>query len=132
MAAPKRLISSIKYHRTNIALSNHLRVLLSCYQNKAGTTLSPTNRIANVADHVTISPNPFTHAFNIHLNAIRGDEIQVLLLDATGRRVARQHINAQETGIQKINLSGATIPEGLYMLSIRQNGSTRSYRVIKR
>ena len=75
---------------------------------------------------VTAYPNPFRNQITLQLNAAEAGQVQVHMVDMTGRTIARRSYKA-EAGTQQLQLTLAEeLPQGLYMVSVRQ-GSTVAY-----
>ena len=75
---------------------------------------------------INIAPNPAKDFANINLNLAEAANVQVQVLDAVGRVIntINQQFNA---GIQKIEISTATLPAGLYNVKI-STGNTMTVK----
>jgi Secretion system C-terminal sorting domain len=69
---------------------------------------------------VHISPNPMTHQLDIQYNSTEKSNIEISIMDITGKMIIRKNVSA-EMGHQKIQIPVSELNNGLYTLMISKN-----------
>src|SRR5690554_535220 len=75
---------------------------------------------------VNIFPNPTKGIVNVQLENIQDDQFYIELIDATGRVLSKQSINANSTSLDLTNYV-----RGLYIVKISNTNNQSVYRIIK-
>ena len=79
---------------------------------------------------VRIYPNPVKNLLNLELNNIISDELQVQIVDLTGRIIYHEiFLNPSRHFVKSMDLRGTQ--SGLYLLKITGNGFSVSRRIVK-
>ena len=91
-----------------------------------------TNAIKDIAD-LKIFPQPFNNSLNIQLNnPFEQDEIQVSLMDITGKLVANLGIHSVVSGENQFSLNvNEGLAKGVYILNISGQHINLSRKVVK-
>lgn len=76
---------------------------------------------------VTVWPNPFSSEISIKLNKEMTGDVDLGLIDLTGRLVFSERLPAE--GTIRINLS--SLVDGVYILKFRENNVLFNYKIIK-
>ena len=76
---------------------------------------------------VTVWPNPFSSEVNVKLNKEMTGDVDLDLIDLTGRLVFSERLPAE--GTIRINLS--SLVDGIYILKFRKNNVLFNYKIIK-
>ena len=88
-------------------------------------------RASGTADHPAALPNPFHSDLQVQLTAAAAGPALLVLRDALGRECLRQ-TTPLEAGAATVPVPGAaTLPAGLYLLTITQGGRSERVRVSK-
>lgn len=69
---------------------------------------------------LSVQPNPFKANLSTLLNLVEDTPVTAVLMDLTGKKMSEVSINGT-TGINQIDLDGAVLPPGIYLLSIQTN-----------
>jgi hypothetical protein len=77
---------------------------------------------------VTIFPNPTSETINIEFETVPSDEISVYLLDAQGKLVKTDQIEAA-VSVKRINMQD--LPAGIYYLRLTKGKLSNVYKVVK-
>jgi len=72
-----------------------------------------------------IYPNPFQDKLQVDITDI-SDKIEVSIYDAYGRKILKQQLSQQHTTINTQLLS-----QGIYLVQIKQDGNSKSFKVLK-
>lgn len=80
---------------------------------------------------VLIYPNPFTSEFSIKLLQRKNPQVQVLVRDLTGRAVRSEAVITTDGHDLSVKLD-ENLPNGMYLLQLRDKQETVSYKVIKK
>lgn len=79
----------------------------------------------------TVSPSPFTTGVDITFAKAPQGRTDIRLLDMTGRTLLRRdNANAAQDRIH-LDLSGLSLPEGIYLLEVRTGSNTYTTKIIK-
>jgi hypothetical protein len=79
---------------------------------------------------IEVAPNPFVETLGIQLKLERSQPVSFLLYNAAGQLLLeKQEVFAQ--GTQQSSLSTASLPQGLYWLSIQTEQGTATVKVVK-
>ncbi len=80
--------------------------------------------------NVMIYPNPITTTVQVMLQGVANTPVQLYLYDATGKLLQQQHTTA--TGAtQKLQLSVAGLPVGVYQLKVQSGNDVTVEKVVK-
>ena len=80
------------------------------------------------AGSVELYPNPTTGLFNLLLQGFE-EQALVQIFDATGRNIWQMKVDAKESTVL-VDLSGANISSGLYMVTVTSDGTVVTKRLI--
>lgn len=104
--------------------------------NKQEQTISPafklnsTLGVNEVLDSgFTVYPNPFTENLNIQLPSTLTGNYIFRVSDLTGKTIYQ---NQQSSEIKNFNWNGKSLPKGVYILSVENNGKIIAKRLIKK
>lgn len=88
------------------------------------------NKISSELDAaITVFPNPsYDGHVSLQYNLKSATDLQIAVLDVTGRNVYNNSINRAGNGIKTLNLSG--IPNGIYIIKISDGAGYTSKKVI--
>lgn len=78
---------------------------------------------------VSMYPNPFNDYITIQLNEMAGNDLQVKLMDITGKAVFNTDFTASSTMIRITGLND--LPAGIYFVRIDNGSSTHTQKIIK-
>ncbi len=96
-------------------------------------TYSPVRPVYFTAEvQWQVFPNPFDGMINLLLQAPAGENVQIVMYDATGKRILMRNINA--TGFlqrEELNLSSGVYSKGLYLLRLQAGGQQQSFKILK-
>jgi len=95
------------------------------------TFFTSNEAILNQEIPMKIFPNPFRYETTIRYTLHERTMVQLLILDAMGRRVRIMVDAVQEKGPQEIILSGDGLNPGMYFYTLTTNTSTKSGRILK-
>lgn len=77
-----------------------------------------------------IYPNPGNGSLNISWKQMPGQEIDIRVIDATGKIVAKaKRQSTSEVNLANVNLSA--LPDGVYFVQLMSNGGTATHKYIK-
>ena len=93
------------------------------------TCLTGTENLARQL-RLEVAPNPFRETLGIQLELEGAQTVQYLLYNAAGQLLLQEE-EALAQGIQQSSLSTATLPAGLYWLSVRTERGVATIKVIK-
>jgi hypothetical protein len=75
-------------------------------------------------------PNPVSDRLNLSFRSTASGTVLLQLVDVNGR-VLRSTSAGSSNGDNRIELSTAELPAGMYLLRIEQRGNVRSIRFVK-
>lgn len=78
--------------------------------------------------HVKISPNPASSSIELSLTGTTEGKVDVEIFTVLGTRIYQAQYNL-ETGQTTIQLSISTIPDGIYLVRVSQNGNASVRRL---
>lgn len=81
-----------------------------------------------IANNIQVAPNPSDGVFTLNITNELQDKVDMVVTDVTGKRVYVTN-SAERSIIERIDLTA--MEDGLYILTVRQNGQSMSYRLIK-
>jgi hypothetical protein len=96
---------------------------------KPGSGIVNNNKplsIANLAE-LEVFPNPASNLLNVNIPLLGSSDGLLSLLDYTGRTVIAQPINANEMSVE---WDVSSLPKGLYMVQLRNQGNIKVKRII--
>ncbi|MDP4711387.1 MAG: T9SS type A sorting domain-containing protein, partial [Saprospiraceae bacterium] len=96
---------------------------------KPGSGIVNNNKplgIANLAE-LEVFPNPASNLLNVNIPLLGSSDGLLSLLDYTGRTVIAQPINAKEMSVE---WDVSSLPKGLYMVQLRNQGNIKVKRII--
>jgi hypothetical protein len=77
---------------------------------------------------VSVSPNPAFEKLVVGFNSKRNENVELILFDQLGRRVAS--FQKKCDGINPITVDISTIPNGFYLLSLRRTSGVSIAKVV--
>jgi hypothetical protein len=86
------------------------------------------------AELLTLSayPNPFTSSFTVTFTTEQKGAASISMFDAAGREIHSQVIDRVNPGVNTLTITPAdNLPQGVYMMTLRQNGLSQHLQVIK-
>jgi invasion protein IalB len=86
--------------------------------------------ISSRGSAVSLYPNPVQNTATVTVMASRGESLQLRLIDQNGRVVYRKTVMAQ-AGPNAFVVETASLPAGVYTLSIRGNDTQKELKMIK-
>ncbi|WP_421946391.1 S8 family serine peptidase [Phaeodactylibacter xiamenensis] len=101
----------------------------SATMNFETTCLTGTENLARQL-RLEVAPNPFRETLGIQLELQQAQAVQYLLYNAAGQQLLQQEETLAQ-GVQQSSLSTATLPAGLYWLSVRTERGVATIKVIK-
>ena len=97
-----------------------------------GTVENPVLLDFNLEDdNTSIYPNPFRTKFTVSLTAEVGSEVNINVIDITGRYVLKTNKQIVESTITNIDVDTSAIESGIYVVQVVVNGVASSYKVEK-
>ena len=113
-------------------------VVTGCTVSGARNDQSVENRFTEPADEntatfteVLISPNPATDLLNIRYQINKDADVQVLLVDMTGR-IAQQNSQNVAAGANQLQVDLSSLPSGFYSVQLISNDEVYSEKVVVR
>lgn len=94
--------------------------------NAFNVSFATTAISATTSSAVSVYPNPVTNEIRASLNGVF---TTATLYDFKGTMVAQQNI---EAGASHLSINVASVPNGIYMLSLKGSASTETIKVVKR
>ena len=80
----------------------------------------------------TAFPNPFTESITLLFNSLQQENLDVQLIDVTGKPVYEKTHRFNENGIYSLELNGNQPASGVYMLKVNQGRTVEYLRMIKK
>jgi len=84
---------------------------------------------SEILNHLSVAPNPTTGLITIDLDLVDLSEVQLSVIDITGKEVLNQNPGAFTSSRFEVNLQAQ--PEGLYLLRFNINNEVVTRRVVK-
>ncbi len=78
-----------------------------------------------------ISPNPFADFINIQISHMLSPELELQLVDLTGKKILYKQYNLDSSQDQIINLSTNNLAVGVYLLHVRNGQEQSVTRIVK-
>ncbi len=76
-----------------------------------------------------VYPNPYSDSFKIAFTSVSSDDVQISAYDITGREIETKSMNV--SAVNNIEL-GSNYNTGIYLVVLKQAGSTQTFKVIKK
>lgn len=76
-------------------------------------------------------PNPFIDEFVVQFNLFEQDRLSMSLTDMTGKTVIEKDLSTQREGLHYLEVNGAPLQAGMYILTLRTSRSVIQKRMIK-
>lgn len=80
---------------------------------------------------IGIYPNPFTEGISIQMYLPQASDLQLRLLDMSGRLVALRNISQQAAGLSFVTMDLQNTAAGIYLLHIRTDKMEKAVRIVK-
>ena len=77
-----------------------------------------------------VYPIPFSESLNVYFSSPTASFMDLVLVDMQGRPVLSQRIETR-AGSQEIKLETEGLPNGMYVLRMRQEGSLITRKIVK-
>lgn len=111
-------------------------LLSDAEKGKVTSVISATSAIANklneqVADKITVIPNPFSKSFTATINAEKDAKVQVNIYNSFGVKVKEQNGVSLVKGINKLSFDCSNFAAGTYMLEVNFGDSKMTKKIIK-
>lgn len=101
-----------------------------CEQLKAGTAGAPTGELIHselASFAIILFPNPFSNDLEITLESPSESPAEVIIRDLTGR-LLEHHVGVYPHMTLR---TGATLPDGIYILTVAQDGQRQTMKIMK-
>jgi hypothetical protein len=103
-------------------------------------TKSGAGRMETIAESTETSqlfttrgaPNPFTSVTKINVNLPEAGHTEVSVFSGVGNKISDLHKGKLDAGHHEFEFNGETLPSGLYIYSVIQNGKRVTGKLIKR
>ncbi len=92
------------------------------------------NEIKNSENNIydlKIYPNPFPEKALIEFYLHEAQNISVILADMAGRTLTRISEGIRQPGLNRIEIDGSLLDNGIYFCAIRHNDSVQLYKIVK-
>jgi PKD repeat protein len=99
----------------------------------ASIHISTTTEVAPIYGNeqdVFAYPVPFNEKLNVVFTSSKTSKLNVSLIDATGRVVLSKKVEVS-TGINSTEINTTSLPSGVYILNVENNGQTTHKQVVK-
>ncbi|MBL0913713.1 MAG: alkaline phosphatase D family protein [Bacteroidia bacterium] len=80
---------------------------------------------------VGVYPNPFTEGISLQLYLPQASNVQLRLLDMSGRLLALRNVSQQPAGLGFLTMDLQSTPAGIYLLQVRTAGGEQVLRIVK-
>lgn len=91
------------------------------------SVITSNEELPEIAEQITVFPNPFNEAVNIKFENGHGNNKSYVLVDMNGKPVRQGNINAEETEID-----AAFMVKGTYLLSVISDKTlVKSFKIVK-
>lgn len=78
---------------------------------------------------ISIAPNPTQNSATLSLELAQKENVQVAIIDMTGKKVADVFNGALEEGAQKININAINLSSGLYQVQVMIGNKITSHKL---
>ncbi|MBL4625536.1 MAG: T9SS type A sorting domain-containing protein [Flavobacteriales bacterium] len=79
-----------------------------------------------------VYPNPFTDNLTIMVDAELGEQVTLIVYDATGRMIDSKQFSTNK-GVNRLNWNTSNVTQGIYLISIQSDRrALGSYKIVKR
>lgn len=82
------------------------------------------------ANHLKLFPNPATEEFSIELYSEEGQDYEIELYDALGKKVSTIYNGNPGGGFQRINYDGSMLPNGVYVVKVSSLETSQTLKLI--
>jgi hypothetical protein len=90
-----------------------------------------TIKLKSTSPVVEVSPNPFTSSINISLQMPEAARLNISISDITGKLLMSENVTVPK-GLTIHPVTGINnLTQGLYILSVKFNGQTHTYKIVK-
>jgi hypothetical protein len=90
-----------------------------------------TIKLRSTSPVVEVSPNPFTSSINISLQMSEAARCNISITDITGKLLRSENVTVPK-GLTIHPITGIeNLTQGLYMLTVKFNGQTHTYKIVK-
>jgi hypothetical protein len=81
---------------------------------------------------IQISPNPFSHAFQVGYQASGRSKIRISVISTDGRPLLSRDAEVQR-GWNQVQIPASNLPKGIYMVRIQdtENGESQVFKALK-
>ena len=86
---------------------------------------------ANEPIIVSAYPNPFVDRFVVQLNLFERDNLSLTLTDVSGKTVIQKELGNQRSGLHYLEVEGAELPAGVYILTLYTSNDLIHRRIVK-
>ena len=86
---------------------------------QATTSISNHNQLPNSFRLLKNYPNPFNPITTIQYELPERSDVQIIIYDLLGRKIASLLSETQEAGIQSVQWNATNVPSGMYFYQIR-------------
>ncbi len=76
-------------------------------------------------------PNPFTERFVVQFNLFEQDNLSMTLTDVSGKTVIQKELGNQRSGLHYLEVEGAELPAGVYVLTLHTSNDLIHRRMVK-
>jgi hypothetical protein len=83
----------------------------------------------NLRNHIKLYPNPATDILHVELSGDQHEELELKILDLTGRSVFEKRYNIPDSD-REIELNTKLFTPGIYLLRIRSNNFSITHRIV--
>jgi hypothetical protein len=108
----------VVYAIQEYSTSTNGRPVHNAMQQKIGTPSTVTPVLANNQTEVNVFPNPFAGQTNIQFNLAKQENVQVRILDLTGKEVGTFNQGTMDAGSYTITLDASGLSAGMYLMNI--------------
>lgn len=81
-------------------------------------------------DAISVYPNPFREGFTLNLGGLRAEELQITLMDLSGRVLIAEHATQVASGFTRA-YALKDLSQGMYMLEVKLDGQRKVFRVVR-
>ncbi|MDR2962842.1 MAG: T9SS type A sorting domain-containing protein [Bacteroidales bacterium] len=79
---------------------------------------------------ISVYPNPFIDKIFVHITSAESEQVQITLSDLIGRQVLKE-TRSVEGGTNRLEINGAALGTGIYILQVITNETIATYKVEK-
>lgn len=80
--------------------------------------------------NLVLYPNPASNSANLEYNLTNKSDVEINVVDITGKSVYSEKINSQNSGSQKLNLNTSDYNEGVYFVTLITNGTKTTKKLV--